>query len=94
MSVRNDQRQRQAEETDRTSRGTQADGERLCGPDVQRHTTALPGPGEPTEPLHWFDAGRRATSGIRTHDLTFTKRPLCQLSYGGNGRDYTSRREG
>src|SRR3970040_323558 len=24
-----------------------------------------------------------ATSGIRTHDLTFTKRPLCQLSYGG-----------
>lgn len=38
------------------------------------------------------DRWGRATSGIRTHDLTFTKRPLCQLSYGGNGRHYTSRR--
>ena len=43
----------------------------------------------------WREAvrGGGATSGIRTHDLTFTKRPLCQLSYGGNGRHYTSRRD-
>ena len=36
----------------------------------------------------------RATEGIRTLDLTFTKRLLCQLSYGGDPddkrRDYTS----
>ncbi len=36
----------------------------------------------------------KATEGIRTLDLTFTKRLLCQLSYGGGPddkrRDYTS----
>ena len=26
---------------------------------------------------------KRATEGIRTLDLAFTKRLLCQLSYGG-----------
>ena len=30
-------------------------------------------------------AAWKATEGIRTLDLAFTKRLLCQLSYGGGG---------
>ena len=32
---------------------------------------------------HHDDAATQATEGIRTLDLTFTKRLLCRLSYGG-----------
>ena len=30
-----------------------------------------------------LDETKKATSGIRTHDLPLTKRVLCQLSYSG-----------
>ena len=33
---------------------------------------------------------QRANSGSRTHDLTITNRLLYQLSYVGNGWNYTS----
>ena len=39
------------------------------------------------------DLNQKATEGIRTHDLAFTKRLLYRLSYGGAGEiiQYRSR---
>lgn len=39
--------------------------------------------------LHQGEFLGRADDGNRTHDLIITSNVLCQLSYIGNGRDFT-----